>query len=520
MRQQSKENDAFNMIESTTATTGNKGKRTLRMPSKSFTASKRGVEGTATTLNRDKSTSGAIGFAVNTDTNTNANANANKMGAKFGIRTEMVQIATVSSPESEATPEVNFKGNNIDINNNNNNNSVVNNVNISINGEQPRSSILSETREESDSDGGLYRSGVDLDKATTRGNIAINTPSSGAVDNNIPLNDPNGNDIAKQYMSSVHSTPNSSMMAILAVAEGVEDLKSNPESEGIVAKNGSRNNPNADKRFSGAVHGFNADKFNSSYAKNVNTRINSRNESHGMKSISVSDVSDIFNQSRAVAGYESNSNSNDENENENALDFAKTANDATKLKSRYSKKVFTHGRGTPTITYKTSTRVPRSTNDLINMDLNESQRSLNSNATNGSNTANTTNTAPYGAVASDTELNYPNKQTELTSEGTNDNNNNLISVMPDIRNFGLWTNNELSTWLQNELVECGFDIQSIASFMGQFNELQMTGKVLKLWINQAGGDKKKLLKKFQSRIEFNSKSTIWDILIESIYNIQ
>ena len=161
--------------------------------------------------------------------------------------------------------------------------------------------------------------------------------------------------------------------------------------------------------------------------------------------------------------------------------------------------------------------------------MNESQRSLQSNAS--TNTVSTVHSvSTNGATVSSGGSNYRNNNNNnnnnnnrgamITSEGKSDNNNGALMVMTDVSNFSLWTSIELSTWIQSELMQGGFDIESISSFMRQFNELEMTGKVLKLWIGQSGPDKKKLLNKFQNRIKFNPKSTIWDILIESIWNIQ
>ena len=86
-------------------------------------------------------------------------------------------------------------------------------------------------------------------------------------------------------------------------------------------------------------------------------------------------------------------------------------------------------------------------------------------------------------------------------------------------NWGEWNSSDVNEWLKRELLNTKFNVDTIDRFMKEFEEIDMTGKILEMWLNESNGDSDKLLKKLQSKIEFKPRSLIWDVVIQAMMNL-
>ena len=115
------------------------------------------------------------------------------------------------------------------------------------------------------------------------------------------------------------------------------------------------------------------------------------------------------------------------------------------------------------------------------------------------------------------------------SNSNNNNNNynndtgNVIQVngkkLELYNNWSNWNADDVCKWLTMELENANFGKEKINQFIHQFSQLDMTGKVLEMWINECKGDSQRLTQKFQSKIPFSKQSVVWDVVIQAILNL-
>ena len=80
-----------------------------------------------------------------------------------------------------------------------------------------------------------------------------------------------------------------------------------------------------------------------------------------------------------------------------------------------------------------------------------------------------------------------------------------------------WSVNDVSNWLIKELISSGFDDSVIDSFMIKWSNINVNGELLQTWIMESNNNHDILLKQLQEKINFSSKSVVWDVVIGAIY---
>ena len=92
-----------------------------------------------------------------------------------------------------------------------------------------------------------------------------------------------------------------------------------------------------------------------------------------------------------------------------------------------------------------------------------------------------------------------------------------------------WNEKMFSQWMENMLrqTEYGqFSDEKILKFMQSFNQIDLNGKILKIWVNQAKKDSidgtinvQILLDKLQNKIEYSKNSLVWDAIGQALLDL-
>lgn len=102
---------------------------------------------------------------------------------------------------------------------------------------------------------------------------------------------------------------------------------------------------------------------------------------------------------------------------------------------------------------------------------------------------------------------------------SNDTGDDIVNIQVNIQNWPKWNEYEVLAWVGKQLTELGLSEKKTNEFLKEFGLMNVTGGILKRWINKCNGDSDSLTQMMQKRIDFNHKSVFWEVVTEAIIQL-